>query len=185
MTESTAVRYAGFWVRVFASVLDSIMQLLLLLPIGLLGFDVMSLLSTGATFSLKSQLVNVVLAIVIILFWKYFSATPGKLLLGIKIVDADTLQSVPTSRLVLRFAGYFVTMLPGLLMFLVLGMMQAGDPRVLSMGQQLKDLYLESIAALLCVVGFFWVGIDKRKQGIHDKVARTVVIYTEKALAKR
>ena len=161
------------------------MQLLLLLPIGLLGIDVMSLLSSGATWSLKSQLLNLVLAIVIIWFWKYFSATPGKMLLGIKIVDADTLQSVPVSRLVLRFAGYFVSMLPGLLMFIVLGLMQAGDPHLLTAGQQLKDLYLELIAMLLCGAGFFWVGIDKRKQGIHDKIASTVVIYAVKASDSR
>lgn len=35
--------------------------------------------------------------------------------------------------------------------------------------------YLASIAPLL--LGFLWVARDKRKQGFHDKIANTVVLY--------
>jgi uncharacterized RDD family membrane protein YckC len=27
--------------------------------------------------------------------------------------------------------------------------------------------------------GFAWIAVDRRKQGFHDKIARTVVIYDE------
>jgi uncharacterized RDD family membrane protein YckC len=32
------------------------------------------------------------------------------------------------------------------------------------------------VSALPLLLGFIWVGIDKRKQGFHDKLAGTVVI---------
>ena len=37
--------------------------------------------------------------------------------------------------------------------------------------------YYVSILALF--FGFIWIGFDKRKQGWHDKLAGTVVIYKE------
>jgi uncharacterized RDD family membrane protein YckC len=32
------------------------------------------------------------------------------------------------------------------------------------------------ISGLALGMGFFWIGLDKRKQGWHDKMANTVVI---------
>ncbi|HVL02593.1 MAG TPA: RDD family protein [Dongiaceae bacterium] len=41
-------------------------------------------------------------------------------------------------------------------------------------------LILRYIGYFVCVltlgIGFIWVGIDARKQGLHDKIARTVVV---------
>lgn len=38
--------------------------------------------------------------------------------------------------------------------------------------------YLGYYVSLICLgVGFFWVMWDKRKQGFHDKLAKTVVVY--------
>lgn len=36
------------------------------------------------------------------------------------------------------------------------------------------------IAMLPLFLGIFWVGIDKRKQGWHDKIAGTLVIVSKK-----
>ena len=77
---------------------------------------------------------------IVVVFWIYKSATPGKMILGIKIVDSETHDKVPNSRLILRYVGYYVS----------------------------------TIGLLL---GFLWVAWDKRKQGWHDKIAGTVVIY--------
>ena len=82
------------------------------------------------------------LAVAVIGFWRYCGATPGKLAVGLKIVDATTGGPPPLGRLVLRFFAYFVSALP---------------------------LYL----------GFLWAAFDRRKQGWHDKIARTVVINSE------
>ena len=43
-------------------------------------------------------------------FWKYFSATPGKLLMGMKIVDANTQEAPSTYQLIKRFCGYLTAL---------------------------------------------------------------------------
>ena len=64
-------------------------------------------------------------AVLVVVFWMRKSATPGKMMLHARIVDATT-GAVPTSRqLVIRYLGYYVSMLP-----LFLGLMWVGwDPR--------------------------------------------------------
>jgi uncharacterized RDD family membrane protein YckC len=85
-------------------------------------------------------LIQVVLPIAALLaFWKFRSSSPGKMLFGAKIVDADTGKAPSDARLFLRFLGYFVS--------------------ILTLG-----------------IGFLWIAIDRRKQGLHDKIAHTVVV---------
>ena len=75
-------------------------------------------------------------------FWIVKSATPGKLVLKGVIVDADTLEKPALWQWLVRYFGYFVSV-------------------------------------ILLFLGFLWVGWDARKQGFHDKLARTVVIYKD------
>jgi uncharacterized RDD family membrane protein YckC len=37
------------------------------------------------------------------------------------------------------------------------------------------------VSALPLGLGFFWVAWDKRKQGFHDKLAKTVVIHEDES----
>ena len=46
-----------------------------------------------------------------VVFWKYRSATPGKLMLDMKIVDATTGANPSSARLLLRYLGYVVCVL--------------------------------------------------------------------------
>lgn len=50
-------------------------------------------------------------AIASITFWIYKSATPGKMVLGLKIVDADTGGPCSTGQLIGRYLGYYVSLL--------------------------------------------------------------------------
>ena len=56
--------------------------------------------------------------VIIVGFWRYCGATPGKLALGIRIVDAETRKTPPTGRLVVRLLCYLVSALPLCLGFL-------------------------------------------------------------------
>ncbi len=132
-------RFAGFWSRVGATVLDSLW---------LYGtvYAVLWFLLGGALFDPEAPYTLTQLTfewlippIVVMAFWIKKAATPGKMLLRMRIVDADTFQPVPAPRLFLRYIAYFASMLP---------------------------LFL----------GFLWIAWDARKQGWHDKIARTVVI---------
>jgi uncharacterized RDD family membrane protein YckC len=128
---SSSPDYAGFWQRAVALVIDWLIVVVILAPLvvvlGPRTWDLLGLLAA---------------AVAVIGFWRYCGATPGKIAVGLKIVDAATGGPPPLGRLVLRFFAYFVSAFP---------------------------LYL----------GFLWAAFDRRKQGWHDKIARTIVINSE------
>jgi uncharacterized RDD family membrane protein YckC len=74
-------------------------------------------------------------------FWIVKGATPGKMLLGLRIVDAESGSRATAWQCIGR---YFM----GLLVFALAG------------------------------IGYFWIAIDPRKQGWHDKIVGTVVVRT-------
>lgn len=115
----TNIEYAGFWSRLLASILDSILQVIVFTPILLLVFGTDILFNPEMDTGITGFFINYALpTIVVILFWKYRSATPGKIMMGIAIVDARTGGNPSLGRLVLRFFGYIVSMLPLFLGFI-------------------------------------------------------------------
>ncbi len=163
MAESGAVRYAGFWVRFAASVIDSILVSAIVGPLLIAAYgrgyfqpyidflrsgqvDLLTRLVAFADASEQyngtaSNLINwLVPAILIVVFWMARQATPGKMVFGIRIVDATTMQKPSAGQDIGRYLAYFVSLL-------VLGL------------------------------GFLAIAFDKRKQGWHDRLAGTLVIY--------
>lgn len=105
--------YAGFWIRVVASLIDTILILLITAPIliGIYGLEYFE--SEAIIAGTWDFLISWVLpAIAIIMFWTYRSATPGKMLVKAKIVDAKTGDKPSTGQFVGRYFGYFVSMIP-------------------------------------------------------------------------
>ncbi len=134
------IEYAGFWVRVGAALIDSLLIFIVILPILTLIYGQEYWTNDSFAMGIWDVLLNYVLpAIAIILFWLYKSATPGKMALKLTIVDASTGGKPSTGQLVGRYFAYYVSIIP-------------------------------------LMLGIIWVGIDKRKQGWHDKLAGTVVI---------
>ena len=132
--------YAGFWIRTGAAIIDIILMLIIILPVltAIYGKDYW--VSESFIQGYWDVFFNYLLpAIVVILFWGYKSATPGKMITKLSIVDAKTGGKPSTGQFIGRYLGYFVSIIP---------------------------LFL----------GIIWVGIDKRKQGWHDKLAGTVVV---------
>ena len=145
------LEYAGFWIRFWASLIDTFIMLLILLPLiaSIYGLNSMSMemSSDGMSYSASSYsfqgsgnfFLNYILpAIIVIAFWLFKSATPGKMITKLTIVDAKTGKKPTLVQFLLRYVGYF-----------------------------LSSIFL---------LGFIWVIFDKRKQGWHDKIAGTVVI---------
>ncbi|KPJ67256.1 MAG: hypothetical protein AMJ43_05140 [Coxiella sp. DG_40] len=137
---NTVIKYGGFWVRFTASVVDSLLVLVVILPLlvaiyGPKYFVTNSLIKGPADFIICW----IFPLLAILAFWKYKSATPGKMLFKFIITDATTLQKPSTGQLIIRYLGYCISTIP------------------------------------FCL-GFLWIAIDRRKQGWHDKIARTVVI---------
>ena len=74
--------YVGFWVRFGASLIDSILMMVVLVPVGRF-FGIGTSLDSMRFDSPANIMVNGVLpAIAVILFWFYRQATPGKMAIG-------------------------------------------------------------------------------------------------------
>ena len=104
-------RYVGFWMRVFASIIDS---LILVVFIGLIAFAVygmqyVRLSSQGKTLMFDLLVQGLLPALAVIVFWRYRGATPGKMLISAKIVDAETLGTPSTGQLIGRYFAYIVS----------------------------------------------------------------------------
>jgi len=104
-------RYVGFWMRVFASIIDT---LILVVFIGLIAFAVygmqyLRLSSDGKTVMFDLLVQWLLPALAVIVFWRYRGATPGKMLISAKIVDAETLGTPSTGQLIGRYFAYIVS----------------------------------------------------------------------------
>ncbi len=160
--ESESIRYAGFWIRFWASMIDT---LVLALPLGVIVYvlsggdwldfsqiqssldfaqngEAMNALQSSKATQMKWEMVfELLMAAVIILFWKRWAgATPGKKMLGIHVVDAKTHQEINNKQAVIRYIGYIAS-------------------------------------TLILLIGFIMVAFRKDKRALHDFMAETVVIY--------
>jgi uncharacterized RDD family membrane protein YckC len=134
------VEYGGFWIRTGAALIDSILVVIITAPIVTVVYGIDYWTSEERFQGIIGFLLSYIFPIVAVLvFWIYKSATPGKMVTNLTIVDAETGYKPTTGQFIGRYFAYYVSIIPFLL-------------------------------------GIIWVGIDKRKQGWHDKLAGTVVI---------
>ncbi len=141
-------RYAGFWIRLVAYSIDSILVQIgaaIIIVVSRMGYTAgLSAKDTGGTFLsfLLEMDYNVVASVILVLNLVYFTfflsrtgQTLGKKLCGLKVVDADG-HTITAGRACLRTVCLLVT---------------------------------------LCVFSpaTLWIAIDRRKQGLHDKIAST------------
>ena len=134
------MEYAGFWVRVGASLIDTVLMMFIIVPALTFIYGGDYWLGGVPATGLWAILFNYILpGVAVVLFWIYKSATPGKMALRLMVVDARTGGKPSVGQLVGHYLAYYVSILP------------------------------------MCL-GLIWVGIDKRKQGWHDKLAGTVFV---------
>ena len=111
--DAVELEYVGFWARVGAALIDTLLVLIVCAPLvtfvyGRTYWTSEALLQGPADF-----LINWLLpAIAVVVFWIYRQATPGKIAIGARIVDAETGGKPSTRQLIVRYLGYYVSMLP-------------------------------------------------------------------------
>lgn len=111
--------YVGFWARVGASLIDTVMIMFITVPLLVAVYGWQYFQGTQLLWGPWDFFVSYVLpAVAVIIFWRYWSATPGKMAIGAKIVDAKTGGEPSTGQLIGRYLGYFVSTIP-LLMGLI------------------------------------------------------------------
>lgn len=153
------LRYAGFWIRFVAYLVDWI---ILAIPLGAIAWVILgpSLANISCTnvdtgfgssfecsgiqqlqplFWLIALAYLVVGAAYFVVSWGRFGHTLGQKLCGLRVVDAVTGGPITTGRAVGRYLGFIVS-------------------------------------GWVLDIGLIWAAFDQRKQGWHDKMASTFVV---------
>lgn len=148
MSEISTTDYAGFWRRVAAYIVDSLIMVVPIFIVGfVVGLIVMSDVKTHQGLALAYRISELVTKIFTLLIgWIYFATmessskqgTFGKMALGIKVTDMD------------------------------------GNK--ISFGKASGRFFGKILSALILFIGFLMVGFTKKKQGLHDIMADTLVL---------
>lgn len=111
--DSGELEYVGFWPRVGAAMIDTLLLLVICAPLVTLVYGRTYWTSDAFLQGPADFLINWLLpAIAVVVFWIYRQATPGKIAIAARIVDAGTGGKASTRQLVIRYLGYYVSMLP-------------------------------------------------------------------------
>ncbi len=142
--------YAGFWVRLSAYVIDSVIVFGFLLIVrlfvsGLLSFTEGTIFDGNVLFhyTLKDIILYIFQVLYFILFTFCTGTTPGKKLLNLRVVQADEEKLTFFNVLYRETIGRF-------------------------------------LCGLSIGIGYIVAGIDKEKRGIHDMLCDTRVIYAKR-----
>lgn len=145
-----ARRYAGFWIRVVAYMIDVIIQVVafyaVMIPLGVI-------FGLGSMFDPDPRdigALGILFALVIIAglgagiaYQIYFltkhGGTPGKLLLGLRIIRSD------------------------------------GGP--ISAGRAVGRMFAHGLSGMILYIGYIMAGFDSEKRALHDHICDTRVIY--------
>jgi uncharacterized RDD family membrane protein YckC len=111
--EQENLEYVGFWPRVGASIIDTLLLGFICWPIATKVYGPSYWVSTGLIKGPADFLISWVFpAVAVLLFWVYRQATPGKMAVSARIVDARTGEKPSTGQLVGRYFGYYVSIIP-------------------------------------------------------------------------
>jgi uncharacterized RDD family membrane protein YckC len=89
--EQSDLEYVGFWARVAAALIDTLMIMIITLPLTYMVYGRLSDPAGRAIQGPMDLIINLVLpAVLVIWLWSKTQATPGKLAMSARIVDADT-----------------------------------------------------------------------------------------------
>ena len=120
--DATELEYVGFWARVGASLVDTLLIGLLIWPLLTAYYGWEYWTDPSADTGVLDLLLSYVLpAVAVLAFWIARQATPGKMLLSARIVDAETGGKPSNRQLLVRYLGYFVAMIPFFLGILWVG----------------------------------------------------------------
>jgi uncharacterized RDD family membrane protein YckC len=176
--------YSGFWSRLGANFLDG----LILIPYSFLLLYIYSLNLYAYFFLIIPSL--------LISFWynvylpKRYGGTPGKLIVGLKIVKMDS-SSIGWRESFLRFSVNIAFIIINIVM-MVIAVFMADQETYNNLTWFDKSTYLASLTnvTLITTLSNIWIWsevivllFNKRKRAIHDFIAGTVIIksvYLEK-----
>jgi len=151
-------RYAGFWIRFVALIIDGIILgvvgTIITLPLRLmLGFSAVTVAQTQDPSQALAML-------------------PA-------ILGAAGLSILVNVILGVAYEAYFVSAKGGTIGKLALGLQIIRlDGSRLSMGQAAGRFFARWLSAVILYIGFIMAGFDPEKRALHDRICNTLVIYS-------
>lgn len=103
--KSTELRYAGFWIRTLAFILDTI--IISFIAYILFG-DAVVTVNSGSINVNFTDWYNLIPFLYTISSWSYMSATPGKWICGLKIIESDG-SELSIKKALLRYLSYLIS----------------------------------------------------------------------------
>ena len=113
--EEEQYEYAGFWIRVGATLIDTALLMLITVPLLTYTYGWNSFFDSarGLVAGVADFLISyIVPAVALVVFWMFRQATPGKMIVSAKIVDAKTGGPLTMAQSIGRYLGYFVSTIP-------------------------------------------------------------------------
>ncbi|MGB1261641.1 MAG: RDD family protein [Cognaticolwellia sp.] len=105
--------YVGFKARLLASILDTLILMMITAPLLYLFYGGAYFVSEDSLHGLADFIISYIFPLIAtILFWVYKSATPGKIVLSMKIVDKKTGNKPSVAQSIIRYIGYYVSLIP-------------------------------------------------------------------------
>jgi len=171
--------YGGFWSRLGALLLDGIF----IMPV---VFLILYLNSFGKNIYFLTFIPNLLFALWYGIYLpKKYGGTPGKLVVGLKIIRLDG-EEIGWKEAILRYSINFVITLLGVIM-MTISISHADNSVYTSLSWLKQSLYLASLAPVFFKVQMWlnniWVYgelavllTNKRRRAIHDFIAGTVIV---------
>lgn len=107
------LEYAGFWIRLWATLVDLVIFSLWSMPVMYAVYGDSLWSNQQLIMGPADILINWVLpTVTVILFWRRKQATLGKMAIGARIVDAQTGMDPSTRQDIVRYFGYLLSLLP-------------------------------------------------------------------------
>ena len=111
--KETSKEYAGFWIRFAASLIDTVLLLLLTTPLVHWVYGEVYWSSDDFLLGGWDLVLNWICPLIAtVAFWVYRSATPGKMALKLEVLDADTGRRLTLSKSVIRYLAYYISAIP-------------------------------------------------------------------------
>lgn len=168
------LEYGGFWMRFLAMCIDFLVEL----PFAaLLLWDQYILKTVALTFIGQA---GVILYKPIL--EKMYGATPGKMALGLKVVS-ETGEPLSWRAAWVRFVPW----VPNSVLAIIASVQLATHPEYFMVEGWTETLYLVSESDIENTINWLWmiflvilsisVAIDDQKRGLHDRWAKTMVVF--------
>lgn len=158
--------YVGVTRRVIAHIIDSLI---------IMGISLVCLILVGIIFHIarpKLSIIRVCLSFLLsivfgVFMTRTFGGTPGQLLCGIHIKDANTLENITLVQAIIRHVLFEVIHFP---IFIT---------RRKFFDKYISEWWFDPLSGLIfmtIILIFICAIFDRRKQFLHDKIAKTVAI---------